>query len=164
MVSIDLSRGGVGVGARRPKTLSTRKMRRERERGARPRRADLLRILDDESTEGASVSTSARRELSERQDLDALRPRSRAECRNGPRPCLFVSCRFHLYLDVNETTGSIKLNFPHLEPWELPQSCALDIAERGGLTLEEIGALLNVTRERARQVEESGLAKLRGRT
>lgn len=170
MVSIDLSPAvrAVGVGARRPKTLSTRKMRRER--GARPRRGDLLRILDDEAAEGPSVSPSARRELSERQELqelqelDALRPRSRAACKNGPRPCLFVSCRFHLYLDVNEATGSIKLNFPHLEPWELPQSCALDLAERGGLTLEEIGALLNVTRERARQVEESGLAKLRGRT
>lgn len=145
MVSIDLSSRTC-----RPKTLSTRKMRRER--GCRPRRADLLRIVDDSAERDAAA------------EIDALRPRTRAECRGGPRPCLFVSCRFHLYLDVNELTGSIKLNFPHLEPWELLESCALDLAERGGLTHEQIGTLLNVTRERARQVEESGLTKLRSRT
>lgn len=93
--------------------------------------------------------------------LEGGRPQTRADCRDGPRPCLFVSCRFHLYLDVNERTGSIKLNFPELEPWELVDSCALDTAERGGMTLEQIGQLLNVTRERARQMEQSGLKKLR---
>ena len=91
---------------------------------------------------------------------DEERPRTRSECCDAPRPCLYVSCRFHLYLDVNEATGAIKLNFPDLEPGELPESCALDIAERGGLTLEEIGAFMNVTRERARQMEQQGLTKL----
>lgn len=113
----------------RPKTLSPRRLKRER--------SPMLAIIDDD------------------------RPRTRSECCDGPRPCLYVSCRFHLYLDVNEATGSIKLNFPDLEPWELPQSCALDIAEKGGLTLDEIGDLLNVTRERARQLETSGIDKLK---
>jgi hypothetical protein len=92
--------------------------------------------------------------------VEDVRPRTRDECREGPRPCLHVSCRFHLYLDVNEATGSIKINHPGLEPWEMTETCALDIAERGGLTHEEIGHLLNVTRERARQLEEAGLKKL----
>lgn len=88
-------------------------------------------------------------------------PASRSECRGGMRPCPFVSCRFHLYLDVNEATGSIKLNFPDKEPWELSCSCALDVAEQdGGLTLEDVGALLNLTRERARQLESSALQKI----
>ena len=72
-----------------------------------------------------------------------------------------MACRFHLYVDVNPNNGSIKLNFPDREPWEIGETCALDVAERGGMTLEEIGDLLNVTRERARQVEQGALVKLK---
>jgi hypothetical protein len=65
-----------------------------------------------------------------------------------------------LYLDVNPETGSIKLNFPDEEVWEMGETCALDIAERGGITLEEVGEIMNLTRERIRQLEMSGLTKL----
>ncbi len=94
-------------------------------------------------------------------DLDQERPDTREDCRLSERPCPFVSCKYHLYLDVNPRTGSIKLNFPDLEVWELPETCALDVAERGGMTLEEVGELLNLTRERIRQVESKGIDKLR---
>jgi DNA-directed RNA polymerase sigma subunit (sigma70/sigma32) len=47
-----------------------------------------------------------------------------------------------------------------MEVWEMSETCALDIAERGGLTLEEVGAIMNLTRERIRQVEVAGLEKL----
>lgn len=40
-------------------------------------------------------------------------------------------------------------------------TCVLDIADRGGATLEEVGAAMSITRERARQLMESGLAKLK---
>ncbi|MBK8013305.1 MAG: DNA-binding protein [Deltaproteobacteria bacterium] len=93
--------------------------------------------------------------------LDYERPVMRSECRNDKRPCLYVSCRYHLYLDVNPLTGSIKINFPDKEIWELEETCALDVAERGGITLEEVGEIMNLTRERIRQVEVSGLDKLR---
>lgn len=93
---------------------------------------------------------------------DFRRPSTRKECQNTQRPCPFVSCKFHLYLDVNPQTGSIKVNFPHLEVWEMPETCALDIADRGGTTLEEVGDIINLTRERIRQVEAIGLAKLKG--
>jgi hypothetical protein len=89
------------------------------------------------------------------------RPQTRDQCVNGPRPCLYVACKYHLYLDVNPETGSIKVNFPDQEPWEIEESCALDVAERGGVTLEEVGEILNLTRERVRQVEVTGLEKLR---
>jgi hypothetical protein len=89
------------------------------------------------------------------------RPVTRAECEDGPRPCPYVSCKHHLYLDVNPETGSIKLNFPHLEPWEMVESCSLDVAERGGITLEEVGTIVNLTRERVRQVEVRATTKLR---
>jgi hypothetical protein len=93
-------------------------------------------------------------------EVDVDKPRSRSECVNGERPCPFVSCKHHLYLDVSARTGAIKLNFPDLEVWEMAETCALDVADRGGTTLEEVGAIMNLTRERIRQVEVKALAKL----
>ena len=122
-------------GVKRPKTMSRREMTREKRR--RERAGEVIEILDYE------------------------RPMNRSECVNGPRPCLYVSCKYHLFLDVNPETGSVKLNFPDKEVWELEETCALDVAERGGITLEEVGDILNLTRERIRQVEVSGLEKLR---
>ena len=91
---------------------------------------------------------------------DRSLPTTRGECMAAGRPCPYISCKHHLYLDVSPRTGSIKLNFPDLEPWEMPESCALDVADLGGVTLEVVGALLNVTRERIRQLEVKALAKL----
>lgn len=95
------------------------------------------------------------------EDIEDIRPRRRDDCRTAERPCPYVSCKYHLYLDVNPETGSIKINFPDLEVWEMSETCALDVAERGGTTLEDVGELLNLTRERIRQVEVLGLEKLR---
>jgi hypothetical protein len=91
---------------------------------------------------------------------DYWKPRTRAECAEGPRPCPFVSCQHHLFVDVSPRTGAIKLNFPDIEVWQMGESCALDIADRGGTTLEDVGAIMNLTRERIRQVEVRALAKL----
>jgi Sigma-70, region 4 len=93
-------------------------------------------------------------------ETDYEKPRTRAECADAPRPCPFVSCKHHLFLDVSSRTGAIKLNFPDLEVWEMTETCALDVADRGGTTLEEVGAIMNLTRERIRQVEVKALAKL----
>jgi len=90
----------------------------------------------------------------------AERPRTRAECPPPGEPCPWVSCKHHLYLDVNDRTGSIKLNFPDLEVWELPETCALRVADRDGATLEEIAALMNLTRERVRQLEGRALRRV----
>lgn len=95
---------------------------------------------------------------------EVARPKMRCECMNEERPCLFVSCKHHLYLDVNIETGTIKYNFPDKDVWELKETCALDVADRGGITLEEVGEILNLTRERIRQVEVKGLSKLRHHT
>ncbi len=91
---------------------------------------------------------------------DYERPKTRSDCANGPRPCPFVSCTHHLFLDVSARTGAIKLNFPDLEVEDMKESCALDISDRGGTTLEEVGAIMNLTRERIRQLEVKALAKL----
>lgn len=89
------------------------------------------------------------------------RPRMRAECIEAPRPCPFVACRYHLFLDVSPGTGTIKLNFPELEVWELSETCALDVAAQGGHGPERTSELMNVTRERVRQIEAIALMKLK---
>jgi hypothetical protein len=94
-------------------------------------------------------------------ELEATRPKLRADCAEGPRPCPYVSCKFNLYVDVNPRTGSVKMNFPDKELWEIGDTCALDVADRGGITLEEVGAIMNLTRERVRQLETRGLISLR---
>jgi len=91
---------------------------------------------------------------------DIKRPVSRNECRNGRRPCPFISCRYHLYLDITRT-GSITFNFNE-EPWEIPESCSLDIADKGPHILDDIGKYFHVCRERIRQIEAIALRKLRG--
>lgn len=88
------------------------------------------------------------------------RPQTRADCARIPRPCPYIACKYNLYLDVSET-GSIILNFPHLQPHQMnpKQSCALDLAERGPMTLEDIAVVTNLTRERIRQVELKALIR-----
>ncbi|XXF75626.1 sigma factor-like helix-turn-helix DNA-binding protein [Myxococcaceae bacterium GXIMD 01537] len=130
---------------RRSKTMSRKEMARDL------RRRRLTGQVDAEETELLG-------------SIDTMRPRTRADCVNGARPCLFVSCKHNLYLDVNPETGSIKLNFPDKEIQELEHTCALDVAEKGGITLEEVGEIMNLTRERIRQVETRGLMKLREAT
>ncbi|NJK32323.1 MAG: DNA-binding protein [Deltaproteobacteria bacterium] len=89
------------------------------------------------------------------------RPSRRGDCANVPRPCPYVSCKHHLYLDVEPITGSIRFNASGREPWEIEASCSLDEAEEGGLTLEQVGQRLGLTRERARQLEARALEKMR---
>jgi hypothetical protein len=93
------------------------------------------------------------------------RPLTRGECAGGERPCPFVSCKYNLFLDVTDSEG-LKFNFPNLEPDEVPpeKSCALDIADQGGATLEDVAVTMNVTRERVRQVEEKAIQLLRLRS
>lgn len=89
------------------------------------------------------------------------RPATRGDCIDGPRPCPWVSCKHHLFIDVDQENGSLKLNFPDREPWEIEHSCSLDLADRGGMRLAEVGEILNLTRERIRQLEERGLIILK---
>jgi hypothetical protein len=83
------------------------------------------------------------------------RPKTRGDCLGGERPCPFVTCRHHLYLDVTKT-GAIRINFPG-ELDEMPGTCSLDAADDGPRTLDETGKFVNLTRERTRQLESEAL-------
>jgi hypothetical protein len=144
--------GALALQAVEPSPAVTREQRRSRrKRAIRARTISVKRMTKRELELGRLLYPESE---------DNERPSTRADCVNGIRPCPFVSCKHHLYLDVSARTGAIKLNFPDLEVWEMSETCALDVADRGGTTLEEVGAIMNLTRERIRQVEVKGLAKL----
>lgn len=75
-------------------------------------------------------------------------------------PCPYVSCRYHTDVAV-QPNGSLRISYPDREVGDAPDTCTLAVADRGGLTLDDVGARLNFTRERVRQIELSGLANLR---
>src|SRR5262245_25702940 len=90
----------------------SRKVRRRRDR-PRSRTIAMRRLTREELRESALLLPF----------MDYERPQQRVECTSGNRPCPFVSCKYHLYLDVNPDTGSIKINFPDLEVWEMQDTC-----------------------------------------
>lgn len=102
----------------------------------------------------------------------------RSECRGGYRPCPMVSCRYHLLLHVTEygaltrpyarTLSVAKSSVATVERWidaaaryveVMPETCALDMADRGESSMVVIGEILGITRERVRQVAESAFAR-----
>lgn len=126
--------------------------RRKRRQRARAKTISIRRLSKSELNRGKELYP----------EHEYWRPTSRSECADMERPCPFVSCKYHLFVDIHPVRGSIKINFPDLEVWEMEETCALDIADRGGITLEEVGEIMNLTRERVRQVETQGLSKLQG--
>ena len=68
-------------------------------------------------------------------------------------PCQHCECRYHL---------------AHRGYWEHQltptRDCALDVANEGPHTLEQVGAALGISGERVRQLEEQAMALLRQST
>jgi hypothetical protein len=94
------------------------------------------------------------------------RPRFRWQCEGIPRPCIFASCKYNMYLKNFTNCGKdFKITFPNIDIWDMdPEaSCCLDIADQGSHTLHEISEILNVTRERVRQIEGKALIKVKSR-
>ena len=87
-------------------------------------------------------------------------PLNRSACADIPRPCPYVSCRYNLYTDV---TPRGYLVIRDCEPEDMPadRSCALDLAEDGEHTQEEVGELIGVGGPRVLLIEASALARMR---
>jgi hypothetical protein len=65
-------------------------------------------------------------------------------------------------VDVRQDGGLIVGN-PHRMPWEMADTCALDVAERGPATLQEVADLMGLSRERSRQLEALSIKAMRRR-
>ena len=143
-----------------PVLQPVRETRSRRKREVRARTINVKRLTKRELEFGRMLADA------QLEDLDVTRPVTRGDCEADERPCPFVSCKFHLYLDVADRTGAIKLNFPDVDPEQLerlPATCMLDVAERER-TLEEVGEFMNMTRERIRQIEVRALTKMKRAT
>jgi addiction module HigA family antidote len=93
------------------------------------------------------------------------RPKTRADCIDGPRPCPWIGCRQHMYATILPS-GAIKPDHPDREVWEMTETCSLDLADRHadvGMEATEIAALLGVTDSSVRMHLNSGLEALRRR-
>lgn len=80
--------------------------------------------------------------------LTPQKPAHRGECAELRRPCPFSSCRYHLAPDSRDGA-------PFL------YSCALDVADDGAHTLDEVAEILGTSPESVRDVEVAALVKLR---
>ncbi len=76
-------------------------------------------------------------------------PKVRADClAGGPnevRPCNWITCEWYL---------------PRVKA-DAKFTCVLDVADLGGSTLEEVGELLGITRERVRQIEARAVSRIK---
>jgi hypothetical protein len=93
-------------------------------------------------------------------------PKTRADCEAVERPCPFVACAHNLFLDVLEKSDAApygKIRTYRASPSEMDpaSSCALDIAERGEHTCEEVAQFFPVSAERIRQLDVQAKAKIK---
>lgn len=93
-------------------------------------------------------------ERADRGRLPVVQPPPRDECISGPRPCPWETCRYHL-----GTTGRQRVNIT-ATPLDDSDSCALDVADRGAHTLDEVAAKLELSKSRVQQLEASAVAKI----
>ena len=112
--------------------------------------------------------------------LPILRPRTWGDCQaqglgTHEQPCPWISCAHHLAWGRagpsaveamgdresrarGDSLARLEQAVEHLE--ELPETCALRVAEQGEHTHEEIGKVFAVVKERARQIEDHALVRL----
>ena len=95
--------------------------------------------------------------------LDDVVPLTRAECPAATEPCGHVLCRHHLWVDDRRTcTGSPRS--VQSQAWGDPrQTCSLRVAELGPQTMEIVGVVLGLSRERVRQLEVAAIEQVRER-
>lgn len=141
----------------------TKKRKHERDRRLRAVAAGLCSICKRRrSVSGARRCPSCKERRRARVRATCLQgaPRTRGDCSQAQRPCPYETCRYHLYLDVRR--GALQPAFPGRDLADIPETCALDVADRGGAPRSAIGKMLNLSTERIRQVEQEAFSKMIG--
>jgi len=89
-------------------------------------------------------------------------PPTRGDCGQIARPCTRTSCPHNKHRD-DEPAGRPHENGGRrvLQVRAVGESCALDVADRGGHSYRQVAGELGVTEERVRQLEKRGLVKQR---
>jgi hypothetical protein len=88
----------------------------------------------------------------------AKRPKTRADCINGARPCPWLGCRHHLWNDEHDGVEARVMALPVVGA----HSCTLDVVDEGlDLTPTEIGRMIQRRPEEVSANLESALVKLR---
>ena len=87
-------------------------------------------------------------------DARFLRPRTRRQCVDGPRPCPWVGCRHHLWLEAA---------LEGCERWEDGEceTCALDVAAMGGLDRGQVAEVMGVGMAEVAVVELRAIGAVR---
>jgi hypothetical protein len=98
-------------------------------------------------------------------DLEALRgerspPKRRRDCPPPAELCPFIECRYHLWTD-RVHRGRVMILAASSAYGDPAHFCALHEADRGPKTLEQVGVVYGVSRERIRQLEAESMAVLR---
>ena len=98
------------------------------------------------------------------------RPAKREDCLNNIRPCPWISCKFHMIWMLSKPELKDLSDDGFVDKiMNLKETCVIDVADRQGSTLEEIGQILGISRERVRQIGgesdkdyiKTGISKLR---
>jgi DNA-directed RNA polymerase specialized sigma24 family protein len=83
-----------------------------------------------------------------------------AECTwHGRGKCLNLACRYSLLQERPQIASWDPEDFRELVD-ALPSTCTLDLAELGGMRLEEVAIVMGLPRPRVEQFETSALRKL----
>lgn len=82
-------------------------------------------------------------------------------CRRADGQCDVKLCRWSLLTSRPGRQGGHKSGVVQRRLPVLHETCVLDAADRGGMSLDEIGERLGLTRERVRQIEVAAIAKLK---
>jgi len=87
---------------------------------------------------------------------DAQRPKTRGQCADGPRPCPWAMCKYHLAIEV--TADRVRLNYGTDDLDTLAETCALDVADRR-VGRNAVADVLGVTPQRLDQIVMAALEK-----
>lgn len=104
------------------------------------------------------------------------KPKTRADCIDGPRPCLYFTCRHNLTLDpespIEVDADDLPLRLPLLSPVlggnvirlpillpDQPSNCALDYQGQD-MTDAEVAAVMGLTESEVIKIQASAHAKL----